>query len=105
MEFLAPIIEREIDVWRRGGIIQRELDPMPEAMTSDARRGAESGVRRCCRACSAGESVAVQRWLAALGPIAQINVGVVDNVDFDGAADVIADAGRRCKKRGARRGH
>jgi len=91
-ELLAPMVERELDILWDRGIIQRYLPPMPRRMLE---RG---GVLKLvytsplARLAKAAESVAVQKWIAGIGSIAAVSPGVVDNVDFDACATIIADA-------------
>ena len=91
-EFLAPMIERELDILWRRGILTRELPPMPESL---ARAGGVLKVvytSPLTRLAMSSQVTAIQAWFSDLAPIAQVKPDVLDIVDTDAAALILADA-------------
>lgn len=91
-EFLAPIIEREIDILWTRGIIQRSIGPMPGALAATG--GQIKVVYRNQMAAfqKAPEAARVLMAVQQLAPIATIDPTVMDVFDPTGLANVITAA-------------
>ena len=91
-EFLGPMIEREIDILWSRGIIQRSLPPMPPAL---AERGGQIRVRYTspmARLRMAEQAAGIQNFFQQITPLAQVATSVLDLIDTDATAMIIADA-------------
>lgn len=91
-EFLAPIIEREIDILWNRGMIQRALGPMPEALMRAG--GSMKIVYRNQMAMyqKAPEAARTLMAIQQLAPLAQLDPTVMDGFDPQGVFTVIAEA-------------
>lgn len=91
-EFLAPIIEREIDILWNRGMIQRALGPMPAAL--QAAGGALKVVYRNQMAMfqKAPEAARTLMAVQQLAPMAELDPSVLDGFDPAGVFDVIVEA-------------
>jgi hypothetical protein len=86
-EMLGPLIEREIDILARAGV----LPDMPEALMEAQGDFEVEYVSPLNRAQRAEEGVAILRTLEAVAPLAQIDPGVMDIFDPDAIARELAE--------------
>lgn len=86
-EFLGPIIEREIDILARAGV----LPPMPDALLEAGGIVDVEYQSPLNRAQRADEGVAILRTLESLAPLAQIDPGVMMVFDPEAVARELAD--------------
>lgn len=86
-EFLGPLIEREIDILARAGV----LPPMPEALMRAGGIVEVEYVSPLNRAQRAEEGVAIMRTLEAVTPLAQIDPRVMMIFDPEQVARELAD--------------
>jgi hypothetical protein len=91
-EFLAPMIERELDVLWRRGILQRELPAMPQSLAQAGGVLKVVYTSPLTRLAMAAQVTAIQAWFSDLAPMAQVKPDVLDVVDTDAAALILADA-------------
>lgn len=91
-EFLAPIIEREIDILWNNGLIQSSIGPMPPALAQAG--GAIKVVYRNQMAMfqKAPEAARTLMAIQQLAPLAQLDPTVMDGFDPQGVFDVITEA-------------
>lgn len=87
-EFLGPMIEREIGILARAGVLP---PPPPEwvEMGGEYRIDYSS---EATRAQTAGRGVSVLRMIEGIAPIAQQRPEVLDVIDFDKATRVLSDS-------------
>lgn len=86
-EFLGPLIERELDILGRAGL----LPPMPDALLE---RGGEVEIEYSSpltRAQRADEGVAILRTFEQITPLAQVDPSVLQAFDLPGIAMELAD--------------
>ena len=83
-EFLSPLIKRRFGMLLRSN----SLPPPPEEIQGSPMM--VEYVSPLARAQMAGEATAVQRLYQSLGPIAELDPSVMDNVDHDEAVQVMA---------------
>lgn len=76
-EFLGPLIERELDILARAGV----LPPMPDALIQAGGLIDVEYQSPLNKAQRAEEGVAIMNTLQAITPLAQINPGVMDVFD------------------------
>lgn len=86
-EMLGPLIERELDILARAGV----LPPMPEALMQVDGEIEIEYVSPLNRAQRAEEGVAIMRTLEAVVPLAQIDPGVMDIFRPDEIARELAE--------------
>jgi hypothetical protein len=86
-EMLGPMIERELDILARAGV----LPPMPEALAEYEGEIEIEYVSPLNRAQRAEEGVAIMRTLEAVAPLAQIDPGVMDIFKPDEIARELAE--------------
>ena len=86
-EMLGPLIERELDILARAGV----LPPMPEALMQVDGEIEIEYVSPLNRAQRAEEGVAIMRTLEAVAPLAQIDPGVMDIFRPDEIARELAE--------------
>jgi hypothetical protein len=86
-EMLGPMIERELDILSRAGV----LPPMPEALMEVEGEIEIEYVSPLNRAQRAEEGVAIMRTLEAVAPLAQIDPGVMDIFRPDEIARELAE--------------
>ncbi len=86
-ETLGPLIERELSVLTRQGL----LPPMPPAMIEAEGEYDIEYVSPLSRAMKAEEGVGILRTLEMVQPIAAIDPSVMDNFDPDAITRVLAD--------------
>jgi hypothetical protein len=86
-EMLGPLIEREIDILARAGV----LPDMPEALMEAQGDFEVEYVSPLNRAQRAEEGVAILRTLEAVAPLAQIDPGVMAIFDPDAIARELAE--------------
>ena len=86
-EMLGPMIERELDILARAGV----LPPMPEALMEVEGEIEIEYVSPLNRAQRAEEGVAIMRTLEAVAPLAQIDPGVMDIFKPDEIARELAE--------------
>lgn len=86
-EFLGPLIEREIDILARAGV----LPPMPDALAQAEGEVEVEYVSPLNRAQRADEGVAILRTLESIAPLAQIDPAVMMVFDPQAVARELAD--------------
>lgn len=86
-EFLGPLIERELDILSRAGV----LPPMPDALLEAGGIVEVEYVSPLNRAQRADEGVAILRTLESLAPLAQIDPSVMNVFDPHAVARELAD--------------
>ena len=86
-EFLGPLIEREIDILARAGV----LPPMPEQLAAAGGIVDIEYVSPLNRAQRAEEGVAIMRTIEAVAPLAQIDPRVMTIFDPQAVARELAD--------------
>ena len=86
-EFLGPLIEREIDILGRAGV----LPPMPQALIDFGGQVEIEYVSPLNRAQRAEEGVAIMNTLQAIAPLAQIDPKVMMVFDPQAVARELAD--------------
>lgn len=86
-EFLGPLIEREIDILARAGV----LPPMPDALRERGGTVEIEYVSPLNRAQRAEEGVAIMRTLEAVTPLAQVDPKVLMVFDPEAIARELAD--------------
>jgi hypothetical protein len=86
-EFLGPLIEREIDILARAGV----LPPMPDALREYGGQVEIEYVSPLNRAQRADEGVAIMNTLQAITPLAQIDPSVMSIFDPEQVARELAD--------------
>ena len=91
-EFLAPIIERELDILWAKGIIQRTIGPMPRKLEQAGGIMQVSFTNQLAYMRRAPEAVRTLTSIQQLAPIAEFDPSVMDGFDPDGVRDVILDA-------------
>lgn len=91
-EFLAPIIERELDILWAKGIIQRTLGPMPRRLEMAGGVLQVAFTNQLAYMRRAPEAVRTLTSIQQLAPIAQFDPAVMDGFDPDGIRDVITGA-------------
>jgi hypothetical protein len=85
-EFLDPLTRRVFALlWRADA-----LPPVPEALAMDARVKVEY-VSQLAVAQRSGAAANVMRTMQSILPLAQANLAILDNIDFDEVARAIAD--------------
>ena len=87
-EFLGPMIEREIGILARAGVLP---PPPPEWVEAQGEYRIEY-TSVATRSQTAGRGVSVLRMLEGIAPFAQQKPDVLDRIDFDGAVQVLADS-------------
>ena len=90
-EALGPLLEREFDLAMAAGV----LPPMPPEMME---AGGEYEIEYdspLSVAAKAEQGVAISRWLEGLLPMAQFKPDVLDKVNEDEVADIMASRSRR----------
>ena len=87
-ECLGPMIEREVGILARAGMI---TDPPQEWIDVGGSYKIEY-TSEATRAQKAGEGVAVLRMIEGIAPIAQQKPDVFDRINFDEAVQVLADS-------------
>lgn len=86
-EFLGPLIEREIDILSKAGV----LPPMPDELIEAGGLVEIEYVSPLNRAQRAEEGVAIMRTLESVTPLAQIDPSVLDVFDPQAIARELAD--------------
>jgi len=86
-EFLGPLIERELDILARAGV----LPPMPEALMAAGGVVDIQYQSPLNRAQRSEDGVAILRTLESVTPLAQINPAVLDVFDAEAIARELAD--------------
>lgn len=86
-EFLGPMIEREIDILAKAGL----LPPVPEVLLEAGGEIDVEYVSPLNRAQRAEDGVAIMRTLESVTPLAQIDPGVLDVFDPDAIVRELAD--------------
>jgi hypothetical protein len=86
-EFLGPLIEREIDILARAGV----LPPMPDVLREAGGSVDIEYASPLNRAQRAEEGVAIMNTLQAIAPLAQIDPSVMDVFDPEAVARELAD--------------
>jgi hypothetical protein len=87
-ELLTPMVERMFYMMFRAG----QFDEMPESAMQSA--GSELDIEYVsplARAQKMGDVQAIERWIGALGGMAQMNPEILDVIDFDAVALKLAD--------------
>lgn len=77
--FLGKVVDRELEILSR----QQKLPPMPKALMEAGGAYRIEYSSPLSRLMQLEEVTATEGWLQSLIPIAQIDPGILDNVDFD----------------------
>lgn len=91
-EFLAPIIERELDILWSKGIIQRTIGPMPRKLEQSGGILQIAFTNQLAYMRRAPEAVRTLTSIQQLAPLASIDPAVMEGFDPDGVREVIMDA-------------
>lgn len=91
-EFLAPIIEREIDVLWNKGVIQRTIGPMPQALIQAGGNIKVVYRNQMAMFQKAPEATRTLMAIQQLAPLAQVDPTVLDGFDPAGVFQVITEA-------------
>jgi hypothetical protein len=86
-ELLTPMVERMFYMMFRAG----QFDEMPESAQSSGSELDIEYVSPLARAQKMGDVQAIERWIGALGGMAQMNPEILDVIDFDAVALKLAD--------------
>jgi hypothetical protein len=86
-DLLGPMIERELDILGRAGVLPAPPDVVLQA-GAKIKVVYSSPLNRIARA---SEAVAIQRWFEIMTPMAQIDPSALDTLDPDRAAKELAE--------------
>jgi hypothetical protein len=86
-DLLGPLIEREIDILGRAGV----LPPPPDIVIEAGARISVEYSSPLNRIARAGDAVAIQRWYEICTPLAQIDPTALDAIEPDRAAKELAE--------------
>ncbi len=87
-EMLVPILERSFGLAYRSGIIHQTMGEAPEDL--QGRNTSFKFISPLARAQQLEDVGAIERFMASLGPVAELDPNAMDNIDTDALPQVLA---------------